>query len=70
MTKQLLDKLPEAVMRTVEAYRKMYADAERERAVLAREIVRGRMAGYAQGLRDAGLITERERQTLFIYMTV
>lgn len=65
MTKEVLNKLPENILVTIENYKKQYnglPDRKDEN--------RGRMAGYVQGLRDAGAITERERQAIFVYMTV
>lgn len=73
MTKELLNVLPKNVLATVEAFRRDYKQLEENgdnaRLKYGNEY-RARMAGYARGLMDAGLITERERQTLFIYMTV
>lgn len=33
----------------------------------AAETVKASIAGYVQAMRDCGIITERERQALFIY---
>ena len=64
-TRDILDKLPECVRTELEHLRKDYKnEALNHDAALARS------AGYAEGLRDAGLITERERQFVFIYTTV
>ena len=38
--------------------------------VVAKDEVRAKAAWYVKGLLDAGLITERERGTLFVYTTV
>lgn len=65
MTKDVFEKLPEAVYAQLESIRKDYKNR-----ALNREETRARLAGYVQGLRDAGLISERERQILFAYGTV
>lgn len=73
MTKQTLEKLPENIKKTVEQFRKDYKalqnNGDMARIKYGNEY-RARMAGYAKGLADAGLITEKERQILFCYMTV
>lgn len=65
--KDIITKLPDNVMDRIEEYRFQYGVYTNVR--LQAE-VRGRMAGYVLGLRDAGLITEFERRALFCYMTV
>lgn len=65
MTRELLDKLPQNVRGNVERVRKTMKNLPYKRDEISE-----RAAGYAAGLRDAGLITERERQLLFIYMTL
>lgn len=65
MTKEVLNKLPKNILVTIENYKKHYNGLPDRR-----DETRGSMAGYVQGLRDAGAITERERQIIFIYMTV
>lgn len=71
--KDLIKTLPEAVQHQIEEYRQEYTFHKEEynnsRYNRMAE-VRQRMAGYALGLRDAGLITERDRQYIFVYMTV
>lgn len=66
-TKILTEQLPNHVLRTVEQYRKAYAIANP--ATPERSKVRGEMAGYVIGLMHAGLIDDRARQLLFVYMT-
>lgn len=66
-TRQIINKLPENVLARVERYREFYA---RPFTTRIHDEIRNRMSGYVLGLRDAGLITERERQLLFVYMTV
>ena len=66
-TRELLERLPDYVRKNVEDFRSSYTktkDYHRQAET------RTRMAGYVLGLRDGGLITERERQILFIYMTI
>lgn len=65
MTREVLNKIPENVRSAIEELRRdYYNDA------LNIDKVRSRAYGYTLGLRDAGLITERERQILFVYTTV
>ena len=66
-TRQIINKLPENVLARVERYRELYARAYTTRI---QDEIRNRMSGYVLGLRDAGLITERERGAIFVYMTV
>lgn len=65
MTKELISRLPSNVVASVEDIRKDYKNP-----VLSKDETRARLAGYVKGLCDAGLITERERQILFVYGTV
>lgn len=65
-TKETLERMPQNVRFALEDLRKYLRGFPEKR-----DEIRARAAGYTQGLRDAGLITERERQKLFIYtMTV
>lgn len=64
MTKNVLERLPKAVYDQLDTIRKDY----KNRAL--RDETRAKLAGYVLGLRDAGLISERERQILFVYGTV
>ena len=65
MTRETLEKLPEVVRKNVEGLRHDYNGR-----VVNRDVARAQAAWYMKGLRDAGLITERERQILVIYTTV
>ena len=65
MTREVLNKIPENVRNMIEDLRKDYHNDS-----LNRDAVRKESYGYGCGLRDAGLITERERQVLFIYTTI
>ena len=65
--REVIDGLPDLVRKQVEKYRFDYTHTE---SMHLQAEVRTRMAGYVLGLRDAGLITERGRQIVFIYMTV
>ena len=65
MTREIINKQPQNVRNAIERFKKDYKNP-----VTNKGEVRSRIAGYVQGLYDAGLITERERQTLFIYATV
>lgn len=67
MTRELLNRMPIIVMNKVEYFRMKYTTTEDTRE---RELIRNSMSAYAHGLADAGMLTNRERQTLFVYMTV
>ncbi len=74
-TKEVIERLPENVVRNIEDYRKRYTvlsnilvGSGRESQELAS--TRAAMSAYALGLRDAGVITEQERKVIFVYMTV
>lgn len=67
MTRETLQILPQNVRETIEYFRKEYKQFPE---LSRRNETRSRMGGYIQGLRDAGLITERQRQIIFCYMTV
>ena len=57
--------MPEKVVNVLNQLRKdYYNDA------LNTDAVRKESYGYTKGLCDAGLITERERQVLFLYTTI
>jgi len=64
-TKQAYDKLPKAAQDRIEQLRKNLKEDYRHRELY---LTTGR--GYLEGLRDAGIITERERQFLRCYLTV
>lgn len=64
-TRELMNKLPENVKRNLEGLRHDYKSG-----VVNRDIARAQSAWYVKGLRDAGLVTDRERSILFCYTTV
>ena len=65
MVRETLTKIPENVKRQLDEYKRLYNGLpDRREETIARS------AGYLLGLRDAGIITERERQILFVYTTV
>lgn len=68
MTKKTLDRMPESVRMKLERFRAAYR-AEGF-APKHYDETRARAAAYVDGLKDAGLINERERQILFIYTTI
>ena len=65
MTRETFEKQPEIVRKNLEGLRHDYKSG-----VVNKDVARAQSAWYVKGLRDAGLITERERQILFIYTTV
>lgn len=65
MTQKTLEKLPEVVRKNIEGLRHDYKSN-----VVNKDVARAQSAWYVKGLRDAGFITDRERQILFIYTTV
>lgn len=68
MTKLVLEKIEGTIYKTTLEQKKKDRKRleEMEHAHEAREI-KCSIAGYVQALRDCGVITERERQALFIY---
>lgn len=65
MTRETVAKMPQRVQFMLKDFNKDYHNN-----ALDKDEVRAEIAGYVLGLRDAGLITERERQILFVYATV
>lgn len=62
--KELVEKQPEQIQRRLQDFKKMHnIDGRRTESM-------HRAGAYTQALCDAGIITERERQMLFIYTTV
>ena len=64
-TREVYTKMPAAVQNAIEDIRKDYKNP-----ALNKDAIREKLYGYTKGLRDAGLISERERQILFVYGTV
>ena len=67
MTRKTLEKLPENVRNTVEGLKKHFNTLTDYHA---RYEMRERIAGYTDGLRDAGIVTDRERAIIYIYATL
>lgn len=68
-TRELIDKLPTNVRAKIEELKKTFklfpvTDWHKHNEV------RATINGYTRGLCDAGLITERERQILYVYTTL
>lgn len=61
-TRELIKKMPAKIVAKLDSLRKDYKNP-----TLNKDAVRKEIAGYTTGLRDAGMITESERQKLFIY---
>ena len=70
MTEKILDKIPVKVRGQIEVYRKDYNEAKRYDKRWIMNETMARASAYCKGLMDAGLITDRERQLLYIYTTV
>ena len=64
-TREVFNRMPENVQNKIENIRKNYKNQ-----TLNKEKNRAELYGYTLGLMDAGLISERERQILFVYGTV
>lgn len=64
MTREVVNALPQAIRNVVENYRTQYKREDRFKAEIRHE-----MRGYVKALRDAKVLTERERQILYAYMT-
>ena len=64
-TRETLGRMPVHVVERLESFR-----AEHKNPALNRDETRKAFYGYTLGLKDAGLITERERQILYVYCTV
>ena len=64
-TREVFNRMPEAVQSAIENIRTAYKNSANDKST-----VRAELYGYTKGLRDAGLISERERQILFVYGTV
>ena len=75
-TKEVIERLPENVVRKIEDYRKRYTVLSNKLFVRSGgkywelENTRSAMSAYALGLRDARVITEQERKVIFVYMTI
>ena len=65
MTRELIDRLTETIRTHIECLRIEYNTDGFDH-----DAVRKELYGYTRGLRDAGFLTERERQILFVYGTV
>ena len=67
MTREALAKLPENVRTKVERMKKHFNSCTDYHQ---RYEMRERIAGYIEGLYDAGIITDRERAVIYIYATL
>lgn len=64
-TREVMNKLPNAVHDRIERFRSdMKANSR------YKELYINKGSGYVEGLRDAGIITERELKLLKCYLTV
>lgn len=64
-TREVFNRMPETIKNRIEVIRKDYKNQ-----CLDKGEILAKLYGYTLGLRDAGLISERERQILFVYGTV
>ena len=64
MTREVINNLPLEVRKVVESYRARCVSKKGEN----KREVKTEICGYAKGLRDAGLLTERERMAVVVYM--
>lgn len=64
-TRECVEKQPQHIRDRIELIRKDYKNP-----AIPRGKTQEMLYGYTLGLRDAGAITERERQILFVYGTV
>lgn len=67
MTRETLEKLPENVRNKVEGLKKHFQSCTDYHQ---RYEMRERIAGYTDGLHDAGIVTDRERAAIYIYATL
>ena len=64
-TKATLEKIAPEIRSDIEEIRKDYKNPN-----VNKDLVRARLSGYTKALKSAGIITESERRTLFIYGTI
>ena len=73
-TRTAFDKLPEISKKTLLHFRDTYKKAADYNGgrywIQTKDYISTKTNCYLSGLRDAGLITDRERQLLFIYVTL
>lgn len=65
MTKKLLERLPQHIVNRIDYLKKLYNNPS-----VNHSNARGRILGYVDGLRDAGVVMEVERRLLHAYMTL
>lgn len=71
MTREAFNKLSERQKKAVLDYKVRYKNTEdSERQWEERKAIMRESNSYLKGLRDAGSISERERQALFTYTTI
>ena len=66
--KELYTKLPENVLENIEGFRNYYKILKEAKDDVTRAEVYERIGGYVLGLKDAGIVTEVERNYLRYYM--
>lgn len=69
-TRETYNKMPEVVRNKIDDIKRRNKIAKEADRWHERRRISAEASGYFTGLRDAGLITERERQILYIYATI
>lgn len=72
MVRETYERMPQAVKLALNGYKKLYRSAKALDGTdyTRRDKIRTEASAYCKGLRDAGLVTDRERGYLYIYTTV
>jgi len=65
MTREILNSLPQNILKTIEIWKGRYNDDRFDKP-----ICKGEIRGYLMGLRDAGIITDNQYRCIFVYMTL
>ena len=65
MTRELLNRMPEKILSTIELWKTRYNDTRLDRTITKAEI-----RGYIKGLVDSDVLSENEYRILLCYMTL
>ena len=67
-TKDVLERMPDGILSQIKRYKTQY---KKQTINFQKQYaIREGIAGYVNGLRDAGFITEQERKMLYTYTTL